>query len=210
MLKAILTLSMLLMVSACSTSELLKSTEPQQTTYALHPLPARQGQEPGLARVVEIAKPSVPPGFDTDRIALYIDGGRTLDYYSGAKWPDILDSVLQDFMRRSATNIVPYIVAMAPNQANDADFRLQTKINEFQPVYKGSTASAPELIVSVEFTLISLPQEVIVGNFTLSRRSAASQNNLGAIVADMEKMLQDINSEAFERLDLRMSAKKTP
>lgn len=196
-------------LAGCSTSEILKSSEPRQKIYALHPVKHADVGEPGMARVVEVARPSVPPGFETDRIALYVDGGRTLDYYSGAKWADILDAVLQDVTRQSMTNILPYVVAMNPNEANNANFRLQTKFKEFQPVYGSSTSIAPELHASVEFTLITLPHENIVGNFTLSRRMHAASNNLRSVTSTLETMLQEIHKEAFERLDARMRAKPT-
>ena len=200
----------LALLAGCSTSEILKSSEPRQTIYALHPVKETPPTESGLARVVEISRPSVPPGFETDRIALYVDGGRTLDYYSGAKWADILDAVLQDFTRQSMTNILPYVVAMSPNEANNANFRLQTKVKEFQPVYGASTSSAPELFVSVEFTLIALPQEDIIGNFTLARRAPATSNDLGTITAELESMMQEIQKEAFERFDARLHTKQMP
>lgn len=200
----------LALLAGCSTSEILKSSEPRQTIYALHPVKEAPPTESGLARVVEISRPSVPPGFETDRIALYIDGGRTLDYYSGAKWADILDAVLQDFTRQSMTNILPYVVAMSPNEANNANFRLQTKVKEFQPVYGASTSAAPELFVSVEFTLIALPQEDIIGNFTLARRAPATSNDLGNITAELESMMQEIQKEAFGRFDARLRTKQMP
>lgn len=203
----VLSLMTVTALAGCSTSSLLKSTEPQTTTYALQPLQASGGEHTGAARVVEISRPTVPPGFQTERIALYLEGGRKLDYYSGAEWPDMLDSVLQEVTRRSLTNALPYAVAMAPAQAIDPDFRLQTKINDFQPVYASDAGDTPVLKVSVEFTLIALPSEKIVSSFTLSDEQSAQSNRLDVIAEGLEKMLQDIEGQAFGKLDAYMRAK---
>lgn len=203
-MKKILLLSFALSLSGCSTASFLKSTEPQQTTYSLRSAAPLPDAQTGPARILEIAKPSVPPGFDTDRIALYTEEGHKLDYYSAAKWPDTLDSVLQDFTRRTATNVLPYVVTVTSEQSVQAEYRLQTKVNEFQPVYGSGTSSAPQLDVSVEFTLIKLPQEEIVGSFTLSKTATATSNRLDAITAGLEKMLQEIEGQAFGRLDERL------
>lgn len=195
----------LLLTACASPSKFLTSTAPAQTTYTLRPVAeVSPAENIGAARIVEIAKPLLPPGFETDRIALLTQGGQKLDYFAAAKWPDIFDNVVQDTVRRSARNVLPYIVAVTPEQAMDPDYRLQTKINEFQPVYGSDIASAPDLHVSVEFTLVKLPENRIVSSFILMRTTPSESNRLNAIAGAMERMFQDILAEAFKRLDARM------
>ena len=209
MMKPALPLLCLLALGGCSTAGMLTSTEPVQTIYALRAPPPAGGSESGHARILEIPKPSVPPGFDTDRIALYLDGGQKLDYFSGARWPSLLDDVVQDFTRRSATNTLSYVVAVTPSQSLDADFRLQVKVNEFQPVYENGINDAPRLVTDLEFTLISLPEERVLRSFSLTRQGMASSNRLDVISAGLEKMLQEVETEAFMKLDAHIR-KQTP
>lgn len=203
-MKIILPLLSVLMLGACA-GGFLQSTAPKNTIYSLRPADLAPSTTSGKAVVIEIAKPTVPPGFETERIALLMGEGRTLDYFSGATWPDLLDTVMQDFTRRTAGNILPYVVTTAPAQPVHADYRLEVKVNEFQAVYGDNSTSPPRLMVDMEFTLVSLPDERIVRNFSLARSGMAASNNLEAIAAGLESMLQDVQAEAFNKLntDLR-------
>lgn len=197
-----------LALAGCSTSNLLQSTEPQQTIYTLRPVEASGESSPVMARVIEISAPSVPPGMEQDRIALFLDDGQKLDYYAGARWSSSLEHVVQEFTRRTAGATLPYIVAVTPDQGIEADYRLQIKINEFQPVYaKGSSGAAPYLKASVEFTLVRLPVDEIVGSFTLSRNVEAQDNRLDVITLGLESLLQEIERDAFAKIDKKLQAK---
>jgi ABC-type uncharacterized transport system auxiliary subunit len=203
-------LLMCLSLTACSGS-FLQSTEPKPTVYTLRPVAeARTAADAGAARIVEVMKPSVPPGFETDRIALYTEGGQKLDYYAGASWPDMMDDVFQQTAMRSLRNALPYTVAVAPEERMDADYRLRMKIDEFQPVYSGAAEGTPELRASFEFTLIRLPEEKIVRSFILRRDMKADGAGMDSILAGLEKMAQDMFSEAYGRLDsnLRLTERR--
>lgn len=197
-----------LLLSGCSTSELLKSTEPQQTIYTLRPVePSGQGSS-ATARVVEITAPSLPPGMDSDRYALFFDDGQKLDYYASARWSSTLDHIVQDVTRRSASAVLPYVVAITSGQGVDPDYRLQLKVNEFQPVYGTDSNAAPLLKASIEFTLVSIPSDKIVSSFTLTKQEVAAENRLDIITLGLERMLQDIEREAFTKLDPKLRAPK--
>lgn len=208
MKKLIAIASLSVLLSGCAGGGILTSTEPPQTIYALRAAQNADAAQSGPARVVEIAKPTLPPGFETDRIALYLDNGRTLDYYSGARWPDILDAVIQDFTRRTVSSTLPYVVATLPNQNQYADYRLNMKLNEFQPVYGADAGAAPDLVVDAEFTLVALPGERIVQSFRLSERNAAASNNLESVAGGLEDILRRIEAEAFAKLDARLKGKR--
>ena len=204
MTRAFVTISALMLLGACSTQGLLTSTEPQQTIYALRGGAAEPASANGPARIIEIGKPALPPGFESDRIALYTQGGAKLDYFAGARWADTLDIVVQDFTRRTLTETLPYAVAINGTPSVDANYRVETKINDFQPVYEGTAAGAPMLKVSAEFTLVSLPEERIVRSFTLSKNEDASADNLDAITSGLDDLLRSIETEAFRRIDAVM------
>lgn len=195
-------------LAGCSTSNLLKSTEPQQTIYTLRPAESTGATSDVLARVLEISVPSVPPGMEQNRIALFLDEGQKLDYYAGARWSSSLDHIVQEFTRRTAGASLPYVVAVTPDQGIAADYRLQIKINEFQPVYaKDSAGGAPYLKASIEFTLIRLPSDQIVSSFTLSRNFEAQENRLDVITLGLESLLREIEHEAFVKIDKKLQAK---
>ena len=195
------------LISGCSTSNLLTSTEPQQTIYTLRPVSPMGAPSNIAARVVEIASPSLPPAMDGERIALHLNNGQKLDYYASARWSASLGFIIQDFTRRSASAVLPYVVAVTSDQQIDADYRLQIKVNEFQPVYKEDITAAPLLKVNVEFTLIRLPSDQIVSSFTLAKQDQLQENRLDQITVGLERLLQEIQQEAFTKIDSRLTAK---
>lgn len=193
-----------LMLGGCSTSQFLTSTEPQQTIYSLRPLAAHGENAPVSARILEVSAPSVPPGMERDRIALYLNEGQKLDYYAAAQWSAPLDYLVQDVTRRSAGAVLPYVVAVTPDQGIAADYRLQVKINEFQPVYTADPGAPPVVKANVEFTLLRLPEDKIISHFTLSKQEAVAHNKLDDIILKMELLLQEIEQDAFEKLDSKL------
>lgn len=195
-------------VAGCSTAGVLKSTEPQQTVYTLRPVEPVGAPSNIPARVLEIATPALPPGMDTDRIALFLANGQKLDYYAAARWSAPLRRIMQDVTRRNAAAVLPYVVAVTPEQGMDANFRLQVKVNEFQPVYETDANGVPLLNVNVEFALVRANSDKLVSSFILSKEERANDNKLDAITLGLERMLQDIEREAFTRLDETLRAGK--
>ena len=143
---------------------------------------------------------------DRDRIALFLNDGQKLDYFAAARWSSTLDHVVQDFTRRSSSAVLPYIVAVTPDQGIEADYRLQIKINEFQPVYGIDGSSAPLVKGSIEFTLIQLPLDKIVTSFTLSKQETVSENRLDLITLALENILREIERDAFLKMDAKLMA----
>lgn len=198
-------LALALMLGGCSS--VLTSKEPQHTIYSLRPALVENGPSTKTARVMEIPHPSLPPGMERNRIALYMADGQKLDYYASALWAAPLEDVLQNFTRRTATLVLPYVVAVTPEQNLKSDYRLQIKVNDFQPVYGTDSSAAPLLKANLEFTLVSMPANKIVSSFVLSQEARAESNRLDSIVTGLEKMLQDIEREAFSRMDERIGTR---
>lgn len=207
-LKFVLSLSCLMMLSACSTSRLLVSTEPQQTIYSLRPIASTGETSSRAAKIIEILAPSVPPGLDRDRIALGLNDGQKLDYYATARWSASLDHMVEEFTRRSASAVLPYVVTVTPEQAIDPDYKLQLKVNEFQPVYEAGSDTVPMLKVGIEFTVIAFADDRIVSSFTLYKQEMAQDNRLDAVVSGLEKLLREIEREAFLKMDEKMNPAK--
>lgn len=198
-----------LALAACSPTKLLTTDEPRQTTYALRGNAAEPSGFTGPAKIVEIAHPTLPTGFERNRIALYMDGGRKLDYYASANWPGPLDGVLEEFTHRILASTLPAIITVSPTQPVDADFRLQTRVIDFQPVYGTSFEAAPLLQTRIEFTLVTLPAEKIVSSFTLESEIEASSPRRDVIISELEAQLQAIETEAFIKLAPHLKQKKS-
>lgn len=196
-------LAFMMVLGGCA-SGMLTSTEPQQTIYSLRPVESGGQTSTVMARVIEITEPSLPPGMESDRIALFLDNGQKLDYYASAKWSSSLDHIIQEFTRRTASAVLPYVVAATPAQDVKAQYKLQMKVNEFQPVYGAQANAAPTLKASIEFTLIRLPSDQIVSNFTLSKSEVAGENRLDVITLGLERLLQEIEYEAFLKIDEKL------
>ncbi len=195
------------LLGACSTSQILTSKEPKQTIYSLRPAEEGAGIPTGPAKIVEIAMPTVPPGMDRDRIVLYLDNGQKLDYYAAARWSALLSNMVQDFTRRTASKTLPYVVAVTPDQEIDSQYRLQIKLNEFAPVYQSGANDTPLLRVSLEVTLTELPSDQVLSNFTLSNSMPAQENRLDVIVSGLEALLQDLEQQAFLKIDPLLTTK---
>lgn len=200
-------LALVMMLCGCGTSQLLTSTEPQQTIYTLRAIPSTGAVSAVPARVTEISMPSLPPGMDRDRIALFLDNGQKIDYYASARWSSNLDYIIQNVTRRSAGAVLPYVVAVTSDQGIEADYRLQMKVNELQPVYGADSKAVPVLKANIEFTLISAVDDRVVSSFTLSKQATPSENRLDMITLGLETLLQDIEREAFAKIDAKLQAK---
>ena len=209
LLRPILAALFLLPLSGCLS---LQSSEPPPATYLLHPRFASEPVKPETvnAPVLEIPTPEVPAGFDTDRIALYWDKGRRLDYYAAAKWPAPLDQMMSDFMIRSASQGLPHVTVVSPDLNLAAQYRLAIKVTEFQPVYKNAAEGIPDLYAAVRFSLIALPGEKVVMDFVIADYSQPSGADLTAITSGMESLLQSIAVKAFERLSPKIMAAPMP
>jgi ABC-type uncharacterized transport system auxiliary subunit len=152
---------------------------------------------------LSIRAPSVPPGFETDRIALYMDGGRRFDYYAGGRWPAHLEDMLQETILRSVQAAWPTAAVTAPNSPQDS-YMLDTDIIDFQPVYSGAPDGIPALHVKIRFTLRS-QENTILDAFMLEKSAFATSNSLTAITAGLEILLQDIILRAVARLEPHMT-----
>src|SRR5262249_20273013 len=81
-----------LLLSGCSG---FKSSAPPTALYTIHMAQAQPQAASRQKRIVSVAEPAVPPGFESDRIAVVFEQGRRMDYAAGAAWPAPLPKVLQ-------------------------------------------------------------------------------------------------------------------
>lgn len=187
----------------------LTSSAPPVTTYVLHAsrISPDADNDHGPAGILRIENPVLPAGLDSDRIALYTADGRRLDYYAGAKWPAALNSILQDVMIEEGRKALPRMVIDTPDLNVAADYRLAVRIIDFAPVYRDDTAAIPFLNVRANFTLIRLPGNNVILDFTLENGQPATANSLTAVTTGLEALFQQMMQQAYGSLGEAMVQK---
>ena len=171
--------------------------------YTLHPRLAQKAEissQPKASGVIVMPKPEVPAGLETERIALYLQQGRKLDYYADAAWSGSLDDLLQDFIIQSGRRDLPGKIVGTPDLSDSAAYRMVVKITDFQPVYQGAPDKPPRLEAGMTVTLLTLPDEKVKVQFSLKKSAAASANRLTVITKGMESLLQSLTDEAFQKI----------
>ncbi len=185
----------------------LKSTAPPPTMYALHATTADAAEPSKTRPVILLPEPDVPAGFDTDRIALYLDNGRRMDFYAGAQWPDHLAKVLQGVILQTAAAQTAF-TTVSPDMPARAAYRLQVRALDFEPVYAGGAAAAPQLKVTLNFRLLSLESDKIIMDTTYPETVAASANTQSAVVAGLEELLQKAVASGYDDVAAALPKRK--
>jgi ABC-type uncharacterized transport system auxiliary subunit len=146
---------------------------------------------------IEVPKPELPAGFESQRIAILFEQGHRLDYYADSKWSAPLDALLQDFIvqRGKATGFV----IGTPDIAPSARYRLAVKFTDFEPVYADTPDKAPRLDVGMIVTVTALPGGAVKTQFTIKKSAMASENRMAVVTAELAALLQSATDEALQR-----------
>lgn len=201
MKKVIPAIAFVCLAALAGCGNITKSKAPPISVYTLH---AEKPQKRASSAAVIVQEPEMPAGFETARIALHMSGGRRMDFYADAAWPDALNKVLQDFIIQSAR-----FSAVTPDSGVNAPYALQVKVNDFQPVYADTAQGAAEVRVSLTFRLIDRSSEKLLRDFTLSEKTPASANTITAITGDLEMLLRKVTAAGLSRIAKEVSVKKT-
>lgn len=184
----------------------LTSSRAPPIMYTLHAdMMPKEYAVKNVTGVLFILDPSLPAGFETDQIALFMDDGRRLDYYSDAKWASSLNKVIQGMLVQMGQYRLQGVIVGMPDLNIPAQYKLATNVNKFAPVYHGGPDELPQLIVSATFTLIKMPEETVVADFTLKSEQKANLNSVSSIVNGLEALLQGIIKQAYINIDYLMS-----
>lgn len=176
---------------------------PPAAIYALHPAGAAKAvtiSKGQAAITIAVPKPDVPAGFSTDRIALYLENGRRLDYYEGALWAARLDDLLQKFVIQTARQTLPGKIVDTPDLATSPRFKLMLKVTDFQPVYERAADTPPRLDADMSVTLIALPANTITTQFTVKESTRAAANTQTAVTQGLEKLLQTMMEQTMQKI----------
>ena len=191
-----------LLLSACISLPFGKSEErPPPVMYTLHETNTGVmdvSTDAAGRIVVVVPTPELPPGFDTERIAIQFEDGR-VDYYADAQWSARLDQLVQDvFIERAQRRLSDAIVGK-PGVVPAANYRLVARLTAFGPVYKSSPDMAPRLNAGVSLTVIELPQETIRAQFSVNKTAMATENRMGTITNDLRGLLNSAVDDALEK-----------
>jgi ABC-type uncharacterized transport system auxiliary subunit len=150
--------------------------------------------------VVVVPTPELPPGFDTEKIAIQFEDGR-VDHYADAQWSARLDDLVQDVVIERAQRKFSGAIIGKPGVVPAANYRLVVRVTGFGPVYKSSPDMPPRLNAGVTLTVIELPQETIRAQFSVNRTEIATENRLGAITNDLRGLLHSALDDVLEKAE---------
>ena len=191
-----------LLLSACISLPFGNTEEgPPPVMYTLHQLNSGVMDVATDAQgriVVVVPAPGLPPGFDTERIAIQFEDGR-VDYYADARWSARLDELVQDVFIESAQRTFSGAIVGRPGVVPAANYRLVARLTGFGPVYKSSADMPPRLNAGITLTVIELPQETIRAQFSVNKTAMASENRLGTITNDLRGLLHSAVDDVLEK-----------
>ena len=200
--RRILAVLPLLVLSACISLPFGKSEDrPAPAIYTL--LDSNSGVMDVAAEaagpiMVGVPAPEVPPGFDTERIAIQFEDGR-VDYYADAQWSARLGNLVQDVFIERAQRKLPRAIVGKPGFVPASNYRLAVKLTGFGPAYESSPDMPPRLTVGLNLTVIELPQDMIRAQLSVSKTATASENRLGAVTNDLKSLLNAAFDEALDK-----------
>lgn len=197
-----------ILVSGCMP---MHKRQPPPDLYQLRaPSLGLMTQPPALpaGTVVELTLPSVPAGMDKDRIALGLDGGRRLDYYTAARWPAPLPEVLQDAISQTLLASLPGLGVDDEDHVSAPSHRLRVDVLNFAPVYMNEANSLPQVQTTLRFVLTRADSGRPLADFILSAQEQPQANTLSAVTAALETSLHRVLHDALPRLAAPLSAKR--
>lgn len=184
--------------------------ETPTSTYTLHPKETVAAPAKGAAAVI-VAKPELPPGLSTQRIALQF-GKAQMDYYAAARWSAGLDELMQAVLIQAARQGLKGVAVSTPEEGVAARARLAVKVTEFQPVYQDTPDTIPTLRIGLTVTVLSQPAGATQAQFSVKKTAPAAANTLTEVTKGLDSLFQAAAAEAVEKAApaLRRSAAAVP
>lgn len=193
----LLAIAILFTVSGCAS--FLTSDEEPASIYLLNALPTT-GVDIVFDKNLYIERPEVPPGYDTEKIAV-VKANRELDFLVGAEWSDKLNKVLHDYLVKSYENRLPLGAVVDDSLRQNPKYVLIASVRDFEARYAGyETDKAPEVHASIVFTLYDRQTETAVHKIVVDRAVRAESNSVRAIVDAFEMALNDVTEESLVQL----------
>lgn len=177
-------------------SFLRNDAEPDRI-YALYPA---SGVAVGAALpgVLQVPRPAVQPGLDTDRIAL-TRAGNELDFYAQSRWsgplPQVLGALAVQSMDGAFTTVTD-----SGRGAGAIDYELLLTARHFEAAYGGN--AVPEVHVELECLLVATSPRRVLARCDAEAREPAGENRMAPIVGAFERAVQ----RALEEVRVKVAA----
>jgi cholesterol transport system auxiliary component len=154
---------------------------PAPQIYRLSPL----ADDPPNGRVIRkrlvVDIPLASESLDTDRIALIRDRTR-FDYYANSLWTDRVPLLVQALLVEAFENNGTIAQVGRDAQTLTPDYLLETEIRAFEARYSGSGEQLPSAIVTLDMSLVKMPDHRMIDRTLITETSPATHNSVDAIV----------------------------
>ncbi len=180
----------LLTLSACGS--LLGPSEAPGQIFVLSPELPSVSNTAALAGQLAIARPEVSISLATNRIALRRNN--VFDYYADSQWTDSTPALFQDLLIEALERNGALGSVARDMEGIHVGFIVQSEIHAFEAHYDHGD-SAPTVVVDVTVKIISAAKSEIVGALEFHQESAATANNVPAVVAAFDAALSVILPE---------------
>jgi len=191
-----------LALSGCLSLPFSRSEErPPTAMYTLHETRAGTtgiSTEAAARTVVVVSRPELPPGFDSDRIAIQFEQDGRIDYYADAQWSANLSDLMQGVFVEWAQGKLSGTIVGKPELVPAANYRLSVRVTDFGPVYRSSPDMPPRLDAGLTLTVIELPSETVKTQLTVKKSAMSTENRLGTITTELKRLLHSVMDEALD------------
>jgi ABC-type uncharacterized transport system auxiliary subunit len=148
--------------------------------------------------VVVVPRPELPPGFDSETIAIRFEQDGRIDHYADAQWSANLGDLMQDVLVERAQRKLSGTVVGKPDLVPAANYRLSVRVTDFGPVYRSSPDMAPRLDAGLVLNVIELPSETVKAQLNVKKSVPAPENRLGVITTELRRLLHFVFDEALD------------
>ena len=154
---------------------------PRAQIYRLRPLADDAPSKGRIRKRLVVDIPTASESLDTDRIAL-IRARTRFDYYANSLWTDRVPLLLQGLLVEAFENDGSIAEVGRDAQTLTPDYLLVTEIRDFEARYTGSGQQTPSVVVTLDFSLVKMPDHQMIGRTLITESSSAARDNVDSVV----------------------------
>jgi cholesterol transport system auxiliary component len=154
---------------------------PAPQIYRLRPLADDAPSKRRIRKRLVVDIPTASESLDTDRIAL-IRARTRFDYYANSLWTDRVPLLLQGLLVEAFENDGSIAEVGRDAQTLTPDYLLVTEIRDFEARYTGSGQQTPSVVVTLDFSLVKMPDHQMIGRTLITESSSAARDNVDSVV----------------------------
>lgn len=135
-----------------------------------------------------VEEPATSDALDGRRIAL-TPSPLEFRYFAGARWTDRAPQMVQDLMIDAFRSHVADVGS--ENMPTAPDYRLQSRIVDFQAIYDNGEGTAPRIKVTLDLKLFTRSPMRLAASERITAETRAGQDRMTAIAEAFNKATQD-------------------